>query len=638
MTQVWSATQINSHLSGGGTTTVTYTGTSGAFATVYAGTGVSAGKYYWEAKITATNGTDFTQGSIGFALGNTATTTVGDQLPGFTAGKDTMGSYFVNSGANVEIYVNSTLTAQYPLGFTVANGDVFGFALDLANSRLWYRDITQASGWLGAGTTSDPATNTNGLDLVQDFTILSQPVVPGAILGTNGDALIGFFDPGSWTGTVPAGFASFDALTTPISAKFVGTGGSLAANRSAVRAPSAASFVGSGTLLPKSLTVLQKMAMTFPGSGTFTGDAVVKSRFISAGLLGSGALTATPAIAIRALARYRGSGTFTAVALPTQLSAAFAGAGSLSVPWSIIAAVDPTLYLGSGKYAAAANLASPLVAAFRGTGSLSAAPTLLSAASANFSTAGTFTGVISVPGHTDIAAGFLGAGSLTLSRLSAQIKTSPAFSGSASLTLPRSAASPLNIFSPYRGAGIASANLSVPVQGTVAVNIVDQLGNQIVDQLGNTLATEAQVIQTTFQLEAGFKGQGSLTVARPTLSAATSARFTGTGSFVVARAIAILRGQASFAGAGTYRYAEVTLPQLLVRCFGVRCRDFLPADDIGCPTFSTSNRIGCGTRHQPRHLVERYTTALRHHQRCRSRAFLVNRCRCRKVYASGRSR
>jgi hypothetical protein len=166
---------------------------------------VTSGKYYWEAKITSTNPSDFIEGVVGHGLGNTSTTTVGDQLPGL--GTDSVGIYVVGTGTRVDWYVSGGSVATYPLGFTVANGDVFGFALDLTNNTVWFRDVTQNSGWYGSAA-GDPATNSNGFSLVQSgLTITSSPVVPGALLLSGGDALVGFFD--SWAGTAPAGFSGF---------------------------------------------------------------------------------------------------------------------------------------------------------------------------------------------------------------------------------------------------------------------------------------------------------------------------------------------------------------------------------------------------------------------------------------------
>jgi hypothetical protein len=226
-TQVWSASQINAQLSGGGSSSIVYTGAPGTYATVYANAGVTSGKYYWEAQITSTNPSDFIEGVVGHGLGNTSTTTVGDQLPGL--GTDSVGIYVVGTGTRVDWYVSGGSVATYPLGFTVANGDVFGFALDLTNNTVWFRDVTQNSGWYGSAA-GDPATNSNGFSLVQSgLTITSSPVVPGALLLSSGDALVGFF--GSWTGTAPAGFSGFSPyLNTSFNP--VTAGGNFAQNNS----------------------------------------------------------------------------------------------------------------------------------------------------------------------------------------------------------------------------------------------------------------------------------------------------------------------------------------------------------------------------------------------------------------------
>lgn len=538
MTQVWSATQINGNLTGGGTTTVDYTvGGGGTIASVYAGTGVSSGKYYWEAKLTAANATSFTNGSTAFGLGNTSTSVASNDYVGI--GLDSVGIYFTSGGINVDWYVNNNPVANYSLGFTVASGDVFGFALDLTNNTLWFRDVTQGSGWFGLAGSADPATNTNGFSLVQtNFTITSNPVVPGASLLDNGDEVVGFFSPASWTGVVPSGFAGFDAAVTLMSGKYAGSG-TLRANRAVVRALASSRFGGSGALVANA-TFAPNISAAFAGRGALTANATLSSSFVSAAFRGSGAMAARLAAQEVATAGYSGTGAITAVTSislgSSQLAAVFAGAGSLSMPRSITLAVDSPAYVGAGTFATDVTIyraTIPVSAAFLGGGSLVAAPIVLSTGRATFAATGAITANAVLPGRVNASATFSAAGSLILPRLTAPIKISTA----------------------YRGAGTIASSALVGTP-TSTTNVVDQLGNQIVDQLGNIVVTE---FQPPSQVTTIFNGTGSLS-ATSTLRVSGVATYTGAGSFVTtSRIISLVSGVATYTGSGSFATPATSL-------------------------------------------------------------------------------
>lgn len=199
MTQVWSATQIDSNLSGGGTTTVTMVGSS-TYASAYGSEGFTSGLFYWETALTQSAGTNLN----GFGIGNTQSA-IGD-WPGQTA--DTLGVYPYTP----EVYWNNSL--QYSVTISGNNvADRYGHALDLQHGTYWWSDITANPGvWYGATSTpGSPAANSGGFNLLQSSsTITSYPVVPAIELYNNGDVGHGYFGSSTWIGTPPTGFGPFD--------------------------------------------------------------------------------------------------------------------------------------------------------------------------------------------------------------------------------------------------------------------------------------------------------------------------------------------------------------------------------------------------------------------------------------------
>ena len=207
--QVWSATQINSNLSGGGTYDVVQGGTN-VLATAFGTNTVTIGKFYWEAW-----STNFSiSNNEGFGIGNINSSITTGQYLGI--GEDTLGVY-INANGNPEIWVNGvnqlTITAV-----TWSTNQNIGFALDLINNLLWIKDTTAGSSWYGssASVAGNPTLGTNGFSLTQaGFTIINQPVVPGVTLYVNGSSGFGYFTPYNpsgvsvWWGSPPTGFEQF---------------------------------------------------------------------------------------------------------------------------------------------------------------------------------------------------------------------------------------------------------------------------------------------------------------------------------------------------------------------------------------------------------------------------------------------
>jgi hypothetical protein len=206
MAQVWSATQINSNLSGGGTTTVTMGGTS-TNVCVFGSNGVSSGKFYWE---TACTSASFDL-NVGQGIGNTSSSIANGQYLG--EGTDTCALYGQSGGTQSYLYYNNA-NAWLSTAFVLASGNRVGHALDLVNGLYWVSDITLATGWYGSSgsVTGNPASGTNGFAL-SGTTIAAHPVVPGLIVTNNGDVGNGYFLPASWLGAAPSGFV---ALSAPV--------------------------------------------------------------------------------------------------------------------------------------------------------------------------------------------------------------------------------------------------------------------------------------------------------------------------------------------------------------------------------------------------------------------------------------
>jgi hypothetical protein len=156
-------------------------------------TSKSSGKWYAEFSPGAT----FTGSDTGFGivLGSVALNAIGFSVTN---------ACIVLPGANPAIWFNGSFSGVNlsPSGY----GAAMGIAVDLDNKTLWFNNWTTGNAWRGktTGATSDPATNTNGLDI--------SAVFPGAgaflCVCANNSGSSGTLNTGSsaFTGTVPSGF------------------------------------------------------------------------------------------------------------------------------------------------------------------------------------------------------------------------------------------------------------------------------------------------------------------------------------------------------------------------------------------------------------------------------------------------
>lgn len=204
-TQLWSASHINAHLTGGGTTTVSDTvGGNGVYSQAYGAVSAGSGNnLYWETSATSTQ-----MNTCGQGIGTTASSIVDNDYVGST--NDTLALYGsasnqgLISGAPAGVY-------RITIGFNVVPGDRLAHALDLVNKLYWVKDITQGSAWYGASNVAgDPAAGTNGFSLTQaGLTFTSNPMVPAANLALTADTVTGYFLLSSWLGVPPSGFGAW---------------------------------------------------------------------------------------------------------------------------------------------------------------------------------------------------------------------------------------------------------------------------------------------------------------------------------------------------------------------------------------------------------------------------------------------
>lgn len=197
--QKWSATQINSGLSGGGTTTVTQGGTA-QDANVFASLSHTSGKYYAEFGFTGIA----LDSNTAFGIGNTSSAVTTGLYLG--EGEDTLG-FFV--GGNLHLWSNNVNVLTY--FSTQATTNRFAIALDLTDNLIWVQNITLATGWFGSSTSvvGDPVAGTNGFSLTQTgMTITAHPVTFADTMFTASSTGTGDFASTSWVGTAPSGYSA----------------------------------------------------------------------------------------------------------------------------------------------------------------------------------------------------------------------------------------------------------------------------------------------------------------------------------------------------------------------------------------------------------------------------------------------
>jgi hypothetical protein len=196
-------------LSGGGTTTISLA-SGGAHASAFGSENFTTGKFYWEDIYTWATGS----GSGLSGAGNINTTVAAGEFVGQT---DKSVGWQASSGT---IYYNSGGIGTVQ---TRSSGDRGAFALDLTNNKIWFKNLTSASGWNNdILANQNPATNTGGLALGN---VTLAAVVPGAGLFNTSDTLTAYFASSLWTGTAPSGFGPFDASAScPHTLSLLGVG------------------------------------------------------------------------------------------------------------------------------------------------------------------------------------------------------------------------------------------------------------------------------------------------------------------------------------------------------------------------------------------------------------------------------
>jgi hypothetical protein len=142
----------------------------------------STGKFYWEIRIDT-----FTAGSIEIGMCKSAwdeNSTILNTANGSVVRNDGLFGY---NGTNIT-------------GSAYVATDVVSVALDLTNSKIWFR--TNSGIWNGSGT-DNPATNTGGLSISGFAT----PAFACAWLnGANNQAITARFSSSDWTVGAPSGF------------------------------------------------------------------------------------------------------------------------------------------------------------------------------------------------------------------------------------------------------------------------------------------------------------------------------------------------------------------------------------------------------------------------------------------------
>jgi len=119
--------------------------TGGAFRTMYGTLGASSGKFYWEMKVTGTNGSDPMNMRFGIVDSDQM-----DQTNG-TFHNETRGYAYTGNSGNIQ---NGSSNTAY--GNTYTTNDIIGCAVDLDNSKLYF---SKNGTWQNSG---DPTSGSTG--------------------------------------------------------------------------------------------------------------------------------------------------------------------------------------------------------------------------------------------------------------------------------------------------------------------------------------------------------------------------------------------------------------------------------------------------------------------------------------------
>lgn len=175
-----STTQAGNYILSNARRTAQRTG-SGAWNSIRAAKGVSAGKYYWELHIDAG-----TLNNIILGVGRTTLSQTG------YVGSDA-NSYGFQSASGGPIKWNNGSSSSY--GTALAVGDTFMVALDMDNGKVWFG---KNGTWMASG---DPAAGTNA-----SFSSVSGTQYPAIGLFDTTGVVTARFDPANFGYTPPSGF------------------------------------------------------------------------------------------------------------------------------------------------------------------------------------------------------------------------------------------------------------------------------------------------------------------------------------------------------------------------------------------------------------------------------------------------
>jgi hypothetical protein len=247
----WSSNLIGSSLSGGGTKSLTASGTGQAVTNVYHNTG----KYYFEFQSIGATGA----GTIGLC----------GQDNDFSSNTH-WGVGLVSTGATYNGYANGANGGTSTMG-SAYTGQTVSVAVDLDNRSLWFR--YGAGNWNNSGT-ANPATNTGGIP------IAGCPALSPMVMMQSGGSITIATDSGSFLESVPSGFSSWDTAESFSNAQWLGVrGGKSGTGSSATFSSQAMYSAESGDLvvaviysnsLSGSTTEVDISSVTDTGSLTWT--------------------------------------------------------------------------------------------------------------------------------------------------------------------------------------------------------------------------------------------------------------------------------------------------------------------------------------------------------------------------------
>jgi hypothetical protein len=200
MAVLWSATNISSNFSGGGTLTATYNGNgSGGYA--LATQGYSSGYWYFEVELPLYTGSGSDQNRL---VGWSATT-------GSISGGGGSDTNCVGGNGYGQVNFNNNTLGNWTSGSLSGSNQYIAVAIDLTNLYFWINNLTVGQGWNDSGSVTPTVNNTGGGGY--SFAgATNLPWYPAASDYGNSYTpnFIGNFL-GSFQGTVPTGFSPVDA-------------------------------------------------------------------------------------------------------------------------------------------------------------------------------------------------------------------------------------------------------------------------------------------------------------------------------------------------------------------------------------------------------------------------------------------